>query len=487
MERQRVVSLRFGQQSAGTGYLITTRHVLTARHLVEPEGVGTECAVRPLVGARTSPMALGQQRQPAVLRGEVVWLPRRRNVDLAVVRLKDGPVMKLAVAPVAFGLVPDDEPLPRLSLGIGFPEASGTGDRTIEMKLTWLHTQKLFNLDVESALPRDWGKWAGFSGTAIFCAGLLVGVVNTVDSAWNGLLTATPVERLLEDKRFQAFWTKEKLPAPDKREVTRAAMMKYYAIRDARIRTIGKSVDNGLRTAASGSVDPNQALLAELKAASLKIAPSRPSISGSRAAASLSIDEIYSQANTLQYDAQKWVTPFGAQTASRRLAQGRRLLAAGLKRDSGNAKLLVSMGYIEKTQAQVSQVLGKEDEAARLLGKAATYFAKAYESDPSDVSTLNGMANIFLFAHDYDRAIELGRMIVASQPEYGAAAFDLTLAVEGKLKEVGRDPALVDALIGLYRYLEHLMPQQPEVFPASYLAHVQRRVQELSQLAPNQP
>jgi hypothetical protein len=31
------------------------------------------------------------------------------------------------------------------------------------------------------------------------------------------------------------------------------------------------------------------------------------------------------------------------------------------------------------------------------------------------------------------------------------------------------------------------MPQQPEVFPASYLAHVQRRVQELSQLTPNQP
>jgi hypothetical protein len=89
------------------------------------------------------------------------------------------------------------------------------------------------------------------------------------------------------------------------------------------------------------------------------------------------------------------------------------------------------------------------------------------------------MANVHYYAHDYDRAIALGMLIFNREPFYGAAVSDLTLALEGKLKEVGPVPELVEALKAVYRHLENLMPQQPQYFPANYLAHVQERLKEL--------
>jgi tetratricopeptide (TPR) repeat protein len=61
-----------------------------------------------------------------------------------------------------------------------------------------------FDIDVISAIPRDWKKWGGFSGTAIFADNVLVGVVRTVDENWNGgVLEATPAVWLLEDIGFK--------------------------------------------------------------------------------------------------------------------------------------------------------------------------------------------------------------------------------------------------------------------------------------------
>ena len=42
----RAVSLQFAQLSAGSGYLITPRHVLTARHVVKPPRLKTRCQMQ---------------------------------------------------------------------------------------------------------------------------------------------------------------------------------------------------------------------------------------------------------------------------------------------------------------------------------------------------------------------------------------------------------------------------------------------------------
>jgi len=193
----------------------------------------------------------------------------------------------------------------------------------------------------------------------------------------------------------------------------------------------------------------------------------------------MSVEQIYREANAYQHDAMKWISARDSERASQRLRQGRDLSLAGLQQAPNNADLLATLGYIEKSQAQVSQVLGDENGAVTLLGKAATYFAKAIENDASNISAVNGMANVYLFARDYDRAIRLGLIAFQADPSYGAAAWDLTMALEGKIKEGNAVPEHVGLLVLVYRHLEELMPQQPQVFPANYLSYVQGRLKEL--------
>jgi hypothetical protein len=73
--------------------------------------------------------------------------------------------------------------------------------------LSWVLTSdRRFDIDVISAFPRDWTKWRGFSGAAIFTGSILVGVVRTVDENWNGgMLEATPADCLLEDNGFKKY------------------------------------------------------------------------------------------------------------------------------------------------------------------------------------------------------------------------------------------------------------------------------------------
>ena len=282
----------------------------------------------------------------------------------------------------------------------------------------------------------------------------------------------------MEDARFRKFWAKENLPDLKLKQVTREAILKYLAGHEETLVLVAETIDDGLQTAARKGTNPKEEMLAALKAAKLKIR-SKASHDTVSKVTQRPVDEIVDEASALQYDALNRLDANDAENASKRLARARRLLAACLKREPANVGALAAMGYVEKTQAQVFQVVADEARAARLLGRAAIYFAKAYENDPTDVSTLNGIANIFLFAHDYDRAIELGKMILKSEPSYAAAAFDLSIALEGKLKEVGHDQRIEGDLAALYMYLEQLTPHSPQIFPAHYLAYFQRRRREL--------
>jgi hypothetical protein len=108
--------------------------------------------------------------------------------------------------------------------GVGdlkLPEAAGTDQRTIIGTLTWVLTRPCrFDIDVISAIPREWTKWAGFSGAAIFADNLLVGVVRTVDENWKGrVLEATPAVWLLDDNRFKKYFEDVGLSLPNRRDV----------------------------------------------------------------------------------------------------------------------------------------------------------------------------------------------------------------------------------------------------------------------------
>jgi len=251
-------------------------------------------------------------------------------------------------------------------------------------------------------------------------------------------------------------------------------ILRVLAAQDETLRGIGAAVDKGF----SQQGGQMAAILAEIQELKLQLKVGQVHAGP---ADNLSIDEIYVQANAYQADAMKWISARDAKIASQRLSQGRELASAGLSRDPTSVKMLVTMGYIEKSQAQVAQESGTEDPVT-LLSEAAKYFAKALEGDPNDVNAMNGMANVYLYAKDYDRAIKLGQMVVKQEPSYGAAAFDLSLALEGKIQEVGPKPELITPLRAVYKLLEVLMPAQPQMFPATYLAYVQKRLAALEQL-----
>jgi len=209
MRRAQAVELSFGDRE-GSGYLLSRRHVLTAKHVIDPRKIGAPGWVRALAapGATTVDISLAPRpRWP----GRLAWMSDKH--DLAIVKLDADPVPRIEQQ--RFGWVPSDELAFYECIGIGFPAAAKGTSHQVEAKLSWVLDNQRFNLDITIAQPKEWRQWAGLSGAAIFSSGLLVGVVRTVRSNWNSLLTATPVQYLIEDQKFRSFWNREGCAAPD--------------------------------------------------------------------------------------------------------------------------------------------------------------------------------------------------------------------------------------------------------------------------------
>jgi len=221
MKPENVVEILQDGESAGSGYLISPSHVLTARHVLRPAALGTVCAVWPLGAADDAALPLSQRKRPPPRPARVAWISA--SLDVAVVELKTtGRLVGIRPELVAFGIVADDGHSYRF-IGSGLPEASGNDERRVEGTFNWVRPSLRFDVNVENGPPRDWQKWAGFSGTAIFSGDLLVGVVRTVDKNWNGaVLEATPVEHILQDRSFVAYLRRSRLSMPVARKATRA-------------------------------------------------------------------------------------------------------------------------------------------------------------------------------------------------------------------------------------------------------------------------
>ena len=191
-----------------------------------------------------------------------------------------------------------------------------------------------------------------------------------------------------------------------------------------------------------------------------------------------SLQGIYEQANSYQHDAMTWITADHPAVAAERLSIARTLVMGGMARMGESAELMITMGYIEKSQAQVCFAEGNLDGATRYLADAARFFNEALKLRPEDLGALNGMANIYFYGGDLDTAIELGRTIMHTDPNYGAAAWDLGLALEQKIKasDGTSDQRLLREGIEVDERLVEMMPKQPSAFRSSDLNHVQERL-----------
>ena len=196
-ERARVAEVWAGRGDssgrAGSGYLVTDRHVLTAAHLLEPviQNSAGACEVRCLGGRDWS-------------KAEIVW--RHATLDVAVLELVEQD-RQVRVAQVRWGRIFGNQPVS--CMAVGFPDAQVRPDHTREPeqvmgRIPPLTTSKANRLAVHvlgsapTALSVGKTPWAGFSGAAVFVDSMLVGVV-VQDPANFGTdrLTATPVAQMI--------------------------------------------------------------------------------------------------------------------------------------------------------------------------------------------------------------------------------------------------------------------------------------------------
>ncbi|MEO8938644.1 MAG: serine protease [Burkholderiaceae bacterium] len=182
-----------GAESFGTGYLIAPGLVLTALHVVAPALVdGGTCEVR-LVGDFLANRCEWQAFVPC-------WYERELDLALLRVGADDRPARDGPQAITRFAtLVRDDHP--EDCNAIGFPRIlRHEGQNDTQQVHGTVYKQSLLKRDlwqvlVKSGRPRDANGWKGVSGSAVFSADHLIGVIVQTDTWFDdGVLIVQPLE-----------------------------------------------------------------------------------------------------------------------------------------------------------------------------------------------------------------------------------------------------------------------------------------------------
>ncbi len=197
MEWQRVVELFGGEKNRrGSGYLLASGLVLTARHVVE--GLSS-VDVRLLEPDSQGLPGNAGPWQPA----RVDWMSPIADLALLVPAPKSPSFRKLNSATT---LARVDGRAPIRVHALGFPRAmlSPTHSDTLHLQATvnaWsgVRNESLL-LDVGTTRPASDEGWKGMSGAAVFAGDRLVGVIEVVPGSLDvSTLRATPVTALFDD------------------------------------------------------------------------------------------------------------------------------------------------------------------------------------------------------------------------------------------------------------------------------------------------
>ncbi|GAA0952078.1 serine protease [Streptomyces rhizosphaericus] len=184
----------------GSGYLVGSRLVLTAAHVVEEQGT----AEAVVIGGFGEVLC------------DVVWRRKDKACDAALLVARADLVpdaVSSRFAPLRWG------ELVRLDIqenctAIGFPQVQR--DESGELDSDQLDgrvkpgsgiLRGRYALDISGIPPQstaDGSPWSGLSGAGLFCGGALIGVVATAPTRWqNGRLEAVPVRVITDDRGFQ--------------------------------------------------------------------------------------------------------------------------------------------------------------------------------------------------------------------------------------------------------------------------------------------
>lgn len=197
----RVVDVLHGSRF-GSGFLVTDRLVLTAKHVVRP---GEDAYVR----------TLSNERQ---LRVELVWWGS--DVDAALLRIIDSTwVPPEGLTPVRWGrLITMKYSVPCEAIGFPWSQEQPDGRRDTEhlrgeINLGTGLLDGRYQISVSSGAPDTPAAglaWAGMSGAAVVSGEHVVGLIADETPRFaRDRLTAEPVTRLLPDEGFRELWSEE--------------------------------------------------------------------------------------------------------------------------------------------------------------------------------------------------------------------------------------------------------------------------------------
>ena len=198
-----------GAEGSGSGYRLSDRLVLTARHVIAPAlaGAGGRVLVRPLGVTGWLPAGVGWQDADA---------------DAALIVVEDeGWRAPAGESVLRWGKLAGSDPVP--CAVVGFPWASVRPDRMRDTAHVYGQLAPLgqlrqgrLDLDVASASPaaREGGSpWAGMSGAGVIADNHLVGVITVDPARYQGRLVAVPASGLLDCPGFRDRLAEHGVPA----------------------------------------------------------------------------------------------------------------------------------------------------------------------------------------------------------------------------------------------------------------------------------
>lgn len=207
VEPERVVRVRTpgatrGIYRHGSGYLIGRGLILTAAHVLVPPDQDVASAPR-----------AGQPCEVAGADADDLWSPGQLHAasagfDVAVIRSALG----TSLTPARWGRLAGAQAIAWDALGYPYAGLRGLGREAEHVwgevsPLTAYATGRL-GLTVSTRTPRHTGSvnsgWAGFSGAAVICENLIVGVITEDPGAYQDSLTGVRADALLGDQAFAA-------------------------------------------------------------------------------------------------------------------------------------------------------------------------------------------------------------------------------------------------------------------------------------------
>lgn len=194
-----------GNGEYGTAYPVYTNRILTASHVLHPEG-RTETSGPIIVQWYRKTGAAGEWREikhETAGKDAIVWDGRDKGLDAALL------ACPFPEGVSDYGIVGEAKPLPHDKWSTtGFPRVGERGDNLTAVPMTGIvsgsgDTADSFVISLTDK-PNVRDGWRGASGGPVFVNGNILGIVSECPKNWDQqCLTATPTWRLLEDKVFR--------------------------------------------------------------------------------------------------------------------------------------------------------------------------------------------------------------------------------------------------------------------------------------------